>query len=308
MFQAVHTHITHLFSGWPALTFLALALTTLLVSRARAARQFTSSHRANRPTRSDGVVVGGEGFVLDRPGAPAVLLLHGAGDTPQTLHYLARELHIRGFHVSAPLLPGHGRTVSAFDGVTANGLLDAARASFADLRQTRDWVGLIGLSMGGALAVMLAAENADLPALGLAAPYLSMPRRVDRISRLSWLWGAVVPVVRSAEGTSVLDPTERERNLAYGVFTARALRALRAITLRAAGDVPRVTAPTLMIQSREDNRIAVVDAERAFARLGATEKRLEWITGAAHVITVDYGRDRVIASLASWMEAHRVSR
>jgi len=38
------------------------------------------------------------------------------------------------------------------------------------------------------------------------------------------------------------------------------------------------------------------------------EKRLEWVTGAAHVITVDYGRERVIELLASWMEGKLVSR
>jgi esterase/lipase len=59
-----------------------------------------------------------------------------------------------------------------------------------------------------------------------------------------------------------------------------------------------------MIQSREDNRVTVADGERAFARLGSSDKRLEWMNGAAHVITVDYGRERVFELLGDWMEAH----
>ena len=54
----------------------------------------------------------------------------------------------------------------------------------------------------------------------------------------------------------MLDPVERDRNLAYGVFTAAGLRALRETMRRAVVALPRVTAPTLVIQSREDNRIA----------------------------------------------------
>ena len=46
-------------------------------------------------------------------------------------------------------------------------------------------------------------------------------------------------------------------------------------------------------------------AELAFARIGATDKRLEWTTGAGHIITVDYGREHVIAMLLDWMDAHR---
>jgi len=77
---------------------------------------------------------------------------------------------------------------------------------------------------------------------------------------------------------------------------------------RAVAALPSVTAPTLMIQSREDNRIDAEAAEQAFRQLGAREKRLEWITGAAHIVTVDYGRERVIDLLASWMEEKLVSR
>lgn len=275
--------------------------------RTRYLRRVTESVEKPRQLGPTGIVIGAEGFVLERSEAPAVLLIHGGGDTPQALRYLAAALHSHGFHVSVPLLPGHGRTVADFARIRADDLTDAARASYQRLRATHSWVGIIGLSMGGALAVQIAAESLDLPALGLVAPYLRMPAKVERAARLAWLWGSVVPVVRSADGISVMDPEERDRSLGYGVITPNALRALRTTAQRGFAALARVAAPTLMIQSREDNRISVADAERAFAALGAKEKRLQWITGAAHVITVDYGRDTVIASLTSWMDSHAIS-
>jgi carboxylesterase len=276
--------------------------------RERRIEALTALTLTRRRLGSDGIVIGGAGFTLERANAPAILLLHGAGDTPQTLRYLADYLHGRGYHVYAPLLPGHGRSVGAFARVTADALSAAARDHYATLRASHDWVGVIGLSMGGALAVQLAAEHPDIPALGLAAPYLEMPPRIARGARLSRLWGPVVPLVTSTEGLSILDPAERELNLAYGVFTVGALRALYETVRRAAAASPRVTSPTLVVQSREDNRISVAAAERAFARLGANEKRLQWITGASHVITVDFGREQVFELLASWMDAHREAR
>jgi carboxylesterase len=258
----------------------------------------------HRQLGPDGVVIGGEGFVMERAGAPGILLLHGAGDTPQTLRYLADGLHAAGFHVVAPLLPGHGRRLADFAAVTADTLIAAARAHYAALRAEREWVGIIGVSMGGALGVVLASEAPEVPALGLVAPYLAMPPRIERAARWSWVWGLVTPAVKSAEGLSVLDPIERERSLAYGVFTASGLRALASVVQRARAALPNVTCPTLMLQSREDNRISVASGEQAVAMLGSSEKQLEWITGAGHVITVDYGRERVIGALASWMQAH----
>jgi carboxylesterase len=276
--------------------------------RERRIEALTALTLTRRRLGPDGIVIGGAGFVLERANAPALLLLHGAGDTPQTLRYLAEYLHARGYHVDAPLLPGHGGSVREFATVTADALSAAAMDRYVALRASHDWVGVIGLSMGGALAVQLAAEEPGMPALGLAAPYLEMPSRIARGARLSWLWGPVVPLVASAEGLSILDPSERDQNLAYGVFTARGLRALFETVRRASDASPRVTAPTLVVQSREDNRISVAAAERSFAKLGAKEKRLQWITGASHVITVDFGREHVFELLASWMDAHREAR
>ena len=291
------------------MAFVALAAVVALVlivrlSRRRAWAAAQSSHRVG----PDGIVVGAAGYELARPDAPAVLIFHGAGDTPQTVRYLSDELYARGFHVVAPLLPGHGRTIREFSKLTADALTNAAFESFHALRERHSWVGIVGVSMGGALAVQVAAATPDLPALGLVAPYLAMRSRALRLARTSRIWGVFVPAFASSEGFSIRDPDERKRSLAYGAFTAGALRALYATVQRANAALPRVEAPTLVIQSREDNRIGIEDAERAFARLGAREKRLEWITGAAHVITVDYGRERVIELLASWMEGKLVSR
>ena len=291
------------------MAFVALAAVVALILAVRLSRRRAwSAVPTSRPVGPDGVVIGAEGYELHRPDGPAVLVLHGAGDTPQTVRYLADALYARGFHVAVPLLPGHGRTLREFSQVTADALTSAAFESYHALRDRHSWVGLIGVSMGGALAVQVAAATPEVPALGLVAPYLAMRPRALRLARTSRLWGALVPAFRSGEGFSILDPDERKKSLAYGAFTAGALRALYITVGRAVAALPRVAAPTLVIQSREDNRISVDDAERSFAQLGAREKRLEWIAGAAHVITVDFGREHVIDLLASWMEGKLVSR
>lgn len=267
----------------------------------RAVEQRCMQRRTMGP---DGIVVGGGGFEIPNGGARALLLLHGGGDTPQTLRYLAAALSERGFAISAPLLPGHGRTLREFSKVSADELIEAARHHCTELRRRYERVGLIGVSMGAALAVQVAAGQADIAALGLVAPYLAMPPKIARAARLAWMWGPLVPWFDSSDGLSILDPDEQQKNLAYGAFSANALRALYDIVQRADAALPRITAPTLMIQSRTDNRIGIAAAERAFARIGASDKRLVWITGAAHIITVDYGRDRVFAELGDWMTSH----
>lgn len=295
---------------WIAAAIVIIAALVSAVTRGRrAAARLRDETLRRLPVGRDGIIPGAEAFELTRGAeAPAILLLHGGADTPQTLRYLAEYLYSRGYNVRVPLLPGHGRTLQDFSRVAADQWIETARTAYRDLARAHPWVGVGGLSMGGALAARLAAEVSSLPALVLLAPYVAMPSRIVVAARLSSLWGVAVPYVSAvdpAAARSIHDREEAARSLGYGVFTPAALRALRATVAHGIDALPNVSCPTLMIQSREDNRVPAAIAERAFDRIGASEKELVWVTGAGHVITVDYGRDRIFQIVGDFFDRHR---
>lgn len=251
----------------------------------------------------DGVVPGAGSIALpeSRTGS-AVLLLHGFGDTPQTLTRLAAALHGRGYAVYAPLLPGHGRTLAEFRGSSGAQWIAAARRAMDEVRARHERVGVAGLSMGGALAAIIAAERDDVAALALLAPYLAPPAGVRMLARASSLAGLVLPYLYGQNPKSIRDPEERALALGYCASTPRLIAELVRVADRARAALPEVSAPTLYVQSREDNRLAPDGAVRAFAALGASDKRLEWVAGCGHVITVDYGWERVVELVLAWMD------
>jgi carboxylesterase len=250
------------------------------------------------------VIRGAQTIDLQEEGSPGVLLLHGFGDTPQTLALLARKLHKSGYSLCVPLLPGHGRNMDAFGKSHAADWISAARSALADMRRRHESVSVVGLSMGGALAVLIAAEHDDIPALILIAPYLGMSRVLRLAASVHWAWERFVGEVNSRDPRSIRDPIEREKNLAYGAITGRALFELSRVVKLARKSLSRVKAPTLIIQSREDPRCPPEVAEFALRTLGAQEKRLVWTEGAGHIITVDYGRERVFTEVEQWLRAH----
>lgn len=256
----------------------------------------------------DGVIRGAEPIRRQGSNGAAVLLVHGGGDTPQTMTHIAQALADAGYTVSAPLLPGHGRDLVSFDASGGDAWFDAVHAEFMALRQSHEWVGVVGLSMGGALSARLAADTQEVDALVLLSPYLSMPASGALLARTAAVWGLFFPAVRTASDRSVLDPAARAVSLGYGAFTHRSLRALRLTAMRGYAGLPAITAPTLVMQSTTDNRISTAATQRAFDHLGAPKKELEWIEGAGHVITVDYGWQRVAERTVSWFEAVRSSR
>jgi carboxylesterase len=256
---------------------------------------------------ADGIVPGAGPIARDATTGRAVLLLHGFGDTPQTLHYMADALHRAGYTVRAPLLPGHGRTLADFSAARAKAWITAARGAYTELSASFGPSPVVGLSMGGALGIILAAETPAMPALALVAPYVSIPRRARIVARFHPVWELVTPYFRSGGERSILDTTEREQSLGYGVLTPRLLFELSRVVRRVQVSLPRVRVPTLVIHGLNDERIPPDAAAREYARLGAPEKKLVWTEEGGHVLTVDFGRDRVIALVLDWLARHPAS-
>lgn len=259
------------------------------------------------PLGPDGLIAGAEPIVLEREGGPAVLLLHGAGDTPASMRYLAVALHESGYAVHAPLLPGHGRTIREYALVSADDLFAAASEALRQLQQRHRQVAVVGLSMGGALAARLAAseQGAELTAAVLLAPYLAPPRFVRVAALCAPGWAVLREYVDTTDPRSIHDDAERDRALGYGVMTPAALRALVANADAAFEVLPEVRTPTLMVVSRHDNRVPAASARRAFERIGAPEKRLMWRDIGGHILPVDHGRDEVFDAVLSWLATHR---
>ena len=251
-----------------------------------------------------GILPGAETIDLQEEGSYGVLLLHGFGDTPQTLALLARRLRKTGYSVLAPLLPGHGRNLEAFGKSRASEWIAAAKNAYVEMRTRHDSVSVVGLSMGGALAAITASGQSEIPALVLIAPYMGMPRWMRIAAATHLLWGKLVGQVNGRSPESIHDPIEREKNLAYGYITGRELHELSTVVRRARKSLTDVRAPTLIIQSREDPRCSPATAEFTLRTLGSAEKELVWTEGAGHIITVDYGRERVFAEVERWLSSH----
>jgi len=289
--------------AWLAIVVVvvALAAAAVLVGRVQRAR-VEKRVEARLQAGALGMIAGAEPLALDSPGAAmGVVIFHGFGDTPQTVESLARALHANGFEVAVPLLPGHGRTLREFARSTRAQWLAAARDAHAAMRARHERVAIVGLSLGGALATIVAVDDPGLASLVLLAPYLDAPLWLRVLSYASPAIAVVLPYVGGDPLRSIQDPEARAKALAYGATTPGLVRELIRTADNARAVLARVTAPTLYVQSREDNRITVDVATRAFARITAHPKRLELLTGCGHVLTVDYCHEHVEGLVLEWL-------
>lgn len=293
-----------------ALTVLAAA-GTLAVRGRRTARRFDALLEARLPRGTDGIVVGAGAIDLPGERARAALLLHGFGDTPQSMTAVACRLHAAGWTVCAPLLPGHGRTLDAFVATDAEAWIATAREALADLRARHETVVVVGQSMGGALAAIVVAEalrdaehdgRAPIESLVLLAPYLGMPAGVRVVAPIARALAPLWPYHDGGAGTrSIQDEVERERSRGYGILPGALLTELALVVDRARRALPQLRVPTLVVQSRADHRISPTMCEDAYARIGAAVKELVWLDASGHVIAADRERQRVAGMVEEWV-------
>lgn len=261
-------------------------------------REFTRTHTFN----AEGIIAGAESLTLPGTRAGAILLLHGYNDSPQSLHFMAAALHARGWSVRVPLLPGHGRQLRDWAATNAAAWERAARAELAALKRAHDSVAVGGLSMGGALAFMLAAEDPTVRAVVGFAPYLHTSGPVELLALIAPLASLGAKYFASGGGRSVHDPVAADGMIAYRCSTPRLALELLKIVKHARAGLASVKQPVLVIQSREDNRIPPAGAAEAFAMIGSDDKTLHWTAGNGHVITVDYGHEAVEKTAADWLD------
>ncbi len=281
--------------------FIAAAAIWLAV-RAAIARREERAFVVAYPRDADGIITGAEPITLHGTRAGGVLLLHGFNDSPQSMALVAAAFHARGWSVSVPLLPGHGRRLQDWAASRAVDWENAARSELATLRAAHAQVAVGGLSMGGALAFMLAAEQPDIRAVVGFAPYLHPSVPVELLHVLAPIASFGARYLGSGGAKSVHDPVAADAMIAYRRSTPRLVVELEKLTKLARAGLPRVRQPVLVVQSREDNRIPAAAAQSSFDLVGSTDKTLHWTTGNGHVVTLDYGHEAIERLVADWLE------
>ena len=287
----------------PLILPLLAAIPALALVREIGRRVVERRHAGRFRFDEAGIITGAAGIQGTAGGSAGVLLLHGFGDTPQALASIATALQSHGFSVRAPLLPGHGRTISEFARSNATAWLDEARHAYEEVARHHDRVAIVGLSMGGAIGAILAAEHPrNLTAFIALAPYIVVAPRVRRLVAHRWWIHALAPWLPSADERSIRDDAARAVSLGYGMVSAPLLHELASVADRARSMLKQIAAPTLVVMSRGDNRVDAAEVERALADLGAAEQRVVWLNGSGHVITVDHERARVLEETVAWLD------
>jgi carboxylesterase len=221
-------------------------------------------------------------------GTAGVLVLHGFTGTPQSMRGLAEAFAAAGFTVELPLLPGHGTSPEDLAETGWDDWARAAEEALTDLRGRCGTVAVVGLSVGGALALHLAQEHPDLAGIVVINPGIgTIPEEI--VAQLRGALDAGVPFI-PAVGGDVADPDASE--LAYDrVPIASSLSLVPAVTRLREG-LSGIRCPVLLITSADDHVVDAASKELVATEVSGPVEVLR-LTRSYHVATVDYDRAEV---------------
>jgi carboxylesterase len=228
-------------------------------------------------------------FDLPGDGRAAALCLHGLTGTPYEMRPLGEALSRRGIRASGPALPGHNETPERLARVPHTAWLEAALSHLRALRGTSERVFVVGLSMGGLLALDLAAAE---PVDGVIT--IGTPLRLHH--PLAWLIPLVkhlTPMRPKPHGSDICDAAARERHPSYDVMPLRALHELQRLQARVRPRLARVTAPILVAHGAHDQTARPEDAREIHSGVGSLIRELVFFESSGHVVPVDFDGPRL---------------
>ncbi len=237
-------------------------------------------------------------------GEAGCLLLHGFTGSPLEMTPMAEVLAAEGWTVSVAQLAGHGTSPHELARTTWTDWVSSARAAYADLRRRCPRVAIVGLSMGGALGLYLAATERPEAVVAISTP-LRVPSALAMLSRLA---ARVVPFVPIVFRLGPREPAVRPYRSPYTripLATTTELISLFDATRRA---LPTVRMPLLVVQGRRDWVIPRGSGQEILALASAAPSRLLWLPHSGHVATLDRDRSLLFAEVKQFLHLHLADR
>jgi carboxylesterase len=236
------------------------------------------------------------------PGGPTgCILMHGFSSSPEEILPLDACLTQLGYTTLGLRFAGHGTTPADMKNVRWTDWLANIEDAFHILQGHCQKIVLIGQSMGGMLSLTAAAYLPVDAVIALSTPYWMPSQQEQIINRL----------------TALVRPNIRKRNVqphpqwgirreagypAYCGYPAKIHHQTDLLINAMVNSLSRVTAPVLLIQSRQDGLIPPISLEKIQSGLKASRVTPVWIEGLGHGITMDPLAEKAFLPIREFLE------
>lgn len=241
------------------------------------------------------------------------LVSHGLTATPDSVRWLGQHLHQQGYTVYGPRLSGHGARTKDLTHVRWQAWYHDLYAGYLLLREKCDTIFIAGLSMGGALTLLLASQVEIAGFIAMAAPH-----KIDHpIAPYMRLLNRIISYLPK----NLPDPAddlfqhyvkaEQHRRgeapigyIAYDAWATASLYQLRRFLSIMRAGLPAITAPGVLIYSEADETVALENMNLNFDLIGSEDKQTLVLEKSNHILTQHIEHELVFNTITNFIKAH----
>lgn len=231
----------------------------------------------------------------------AVLLLHGFTSSTDTVDGLIPHLEAAGIPYERPILRGHGTRYQDLRGVTARQWYADADRAMLKLWNSGHHVVVVGLSMGGLVALQLGMRHPDVIA-GVVTVAAALKFK-DPLSRLTPMLAKVLRYWPSPE--SFNDPELAKNCTNYPKFATDAFASLYDYAHEIAERLPEMHVPIRILQSKKDQVVAPEAANIIYEKVSSPLRQIVWFEKSGHEMMQDMEADAVFAEIMDFIREFR---
>ena len=262
-----------------------------------------------------------------------VYLVHGVTGTPAEMFYLAKELAGKNrWDIYATTLPGHCTRLKDLVKSTEQDWRLHVQQQLSFARERYEYLFVAGLSAGALLAldasIVVRTDGVGVLSptfvydgwntpwshalLPFAMKMVPLPLQRFLFHRDGPPFGikdeALQATVREAYSPMAIlrewaSPSSSSASKGYPVFPLRTLTEIDRLIATVRTKLPSVTAPTVILQAREDDMTSPRNASIAYDEISSTQKEIVLLDDCYHVITVDKQREAVATHLTRFFGA-----
>ncbi|GEN33682.1 alpha/beta hydrolase [Aneurinibacillus danicus] len=220
-----------------------------------------------------------------------VLVQHGFTGTPQSMRFLGESLAEAGFTVYGPRLKGHGTHYEDMEMTTYEDWIASAEEGYRKLQNSCRQVFVVGLSMGGTIALHLAQQHPEIGGIML----INAAIRVENFEALRNETARYLDAI----GSDIKAPGVAE--LAYDKTPVASVKEFLIFKDLVASRLSSVTCPALVLVSREDHVVPPADSNYILEHIGSQLKEKVVLENSYHVATLDNDKELIARQCAAFI-------
>ena len=171
------------------------------------------------------------------------------------------------------------------------------------LRGITDTIFLVGLSMGGVLALLMSTRLTVRGTVAMSTPY-KLPDD-PRLRHIEWISKIVAYMPKSDKepGADWFDKEAWKERVVYPENPVRSIGELNKMLGEMRTALPRLKAPVLLMHSKDDDYVLPENMELIYDDLkNVSDKTKLYLTGSCHVVTRDAARHQVFETALEFIQ------